>query len=78
MTASPALSEDDRYAAALARLGAAPATLRRFLDGYRPPRRGRRWRREPIAPIPAGATATTSAPRFPSWWHGRAARPACA
>ena len=30
------LTEDQRHAAALAGLGAAPATLRRFLDGYRP------------------------------------------
>ena len=34
--ARPPLNEDQRHAAALAGLGAAPATLRRFLDGHRP------------------------------------------
>jgi DNA processing protein len=31
-----ALSDDERYGAALAALGSSPVTLRRFLDGYRP------------------------------------------
>jgi DNA processing protein len=36
VTATSPLSEDERYAAALAALGAGPVRTRRFLDGYEP------------------------------------------
>lgn len=36
MTASPPLTDDQRYGAALASLGASPGRLRKFLDGYAP------------------------------------------
>ena len=37
MTVATELTEDQRYGAALAALGASPGVLRKFLDGYEPP-----------------------------------------
>lgn len=37
LTPSAALTDDERFAAALAALGVSPPVLRRFLDGYTPP-----------------------------------------